>query len=102
MGYDPDETIGTMNVLDYVHPEDLSHVLEETEKALGEGGVATKRGRVPLQAQGRLVAVDGERGHLPARRPGGGGVVVTSRNVTERKIDKSFVKGLGGRSRTRP
>jgi PAS domain S-box-containing protein len=73
LGYDPDETIGTMNVLDHVHPEDLSHVLEETEKALGEGGVATKRGRVPLQAQGRLVAVDGERGHLPARRPIGGG-----------------------------
>jgi len=41
LGYDPEEAIGTMNVLDYVHPEDLSHVLEETEKALSEGGVAT-------------------------------------------------------------
>ena len=37
LGYDPDETIGTMNVLDHVHSEDLPHVLEETEKALAKG-----------------------------------------------------------------
>ena len=47
LGYDPDEATGKMNVLDHVHPED-------------------QRGRVPLPSQGRLVAVDGERGHLPA------------------------------------
>ena len=41
LGYDPDRAIGTMNVLDHVHPEDLAHVLEETEKALSEGGVIT-------------------------------------------------------------
>jgi PAS domain S-box-containing protein len=66
LGYDPDETIGTMNVLDHVHSEDLPHVLEETEKALAKG-CRYQQGRVPLQAQGRLVGVDGERGHLPAR-----------------------------------
>ena len=27
LGYDLDETIGTMNVLDHVHSEDLPHVL---------------------------------------------------------------------------
>jgi len=37
LGYDPKEEIGKMNVLEYVHPEDLPHVLEETEKALSEG-----------------------------------------------------------------
>ncbi len=37
LGYDPQEDVG-MNVLDHVHPEDLSHVLEETEKALSEEG----------------------------------------------------------------
>ena len=47
LGYDPDRAIGTMNVLDYVHPEDLP--------------------------QGRLVAVDGERWHIPAGRPCGRG-----------------------------
>ena len=39
LGYDPDEAIGTMNVLDHVHPDDLAHVLEETEKALGKGAL---------------------------------------------------------------
>jgi PAS domain S-box-containing protein len=38
LGYDPDGAIGKMNVLDHVHPEDLGHVLEETEGALAEGG----------------------------------------------------------------
>ena len=41
LGYDPDRAVGTMNVLDHIHPEDLAHVLEETEKALSEGGVIT-------------------------------------------------------------
>ena len=35
LGYDPEETVG-MNVLDYVHPEDLSHILEETRKAMSD------------------------------------------------------------------
>ena len=43
LSYDLDEAIGTMNVLDHVHPEDLSHVLEETEKALSEGGITSNR-----------------------------------------------------------
>ena len=29
-GHDPEEAVGTMNVLDHVHPDDLGHVLEET------------------------------------------------------------------------
>ena len=41
LGYDPEEEIGTMNVIDYVHPEDHPHVLEETGKALSEGDIAT-------------------------------------------------------------
>src|SRR5918997_6214960 len=38
LGYDSEEAIG-MNVLKHVHPDDLPHVLEETEKALRETGV---------------------------------------------------------------
>jgi PAS domain-containing protein len=30
LSYNLDEAIGTMNVLDHVHPDDLAHVLEET------------------------------------------------------------------------
>ena len=41
LGYAPEEVVGKMNVLDYVHPDDLPHVLEATEKALSAGGVAT-------------------------------------------------------------
>ena len=37
LSYDSEEAIGTMNVFDHVHPDDLPHVLEETEKALSEG-----------------------------------------------------------------
>ncbi len=41
LGYDPAEAVGTMNVFDHVHPEDLAQVLEETEKALSAEGVGT-------------------------------------------------------------
>ena len=43
LGYDPEEAVGTMNVLDYVHPDDLGLVREETEKALAEGGIAKNK-----------------------------------------------------------
>jgi PAS domain S-box-containing protein len=43
LGYDLEEAVGTMNVLDYVHPDDLGLVREETEKALAEGGTVTNR-----------------------------------------------------------
>ena len=42
-GYDPGEAVGTMNVLDYVHPDDLPRLLEKTEEALSEGGVGTNK-----------------------------------------------------------
>jgi PAS domain-containing protein len=38
LGYTPEEIVGKMNVIDHVHPDDLPHVLEETEKALSAGG----------------------------------------------------------------
>jgi PAS domain S-box-containing protein len=41
LGHDLEEAIGTMNVLDHVHPDDLPRVLEETEKALAKRGVVT-------------------------------------------------------------
>jgi len=85
LGYDPDEAIGTMNVLDHVHPEDLAHVLEETEEALSEGGVVTN------EAEYRFRHKDGSwrwvesLGTYLLDDPAVGGVVVVSRDVTERK-----------------
>jgi PAS domain S-box-containing protein len=43
LGYDPEEAVGTMNVLDHVHPDDLPQVLGEREKALSEGASSRTR-----------------------------------------------------------
>jgi PAS domain S-box-containing protein len=85
LGYDPEGAIGTTNVLDYVHPDDLPHVLEETEEALSKGGVTTNK------AEYRFRHRDGSWRWLESvgtyllDDPHVGGVVVTSRDVTERK-----------------
>jgi PAS domain S-box-containing protein len=85
LSYDSKEAIGTMNVLDYVHPDDRPHVLEETEKALSEGGITTN------QVEYRFRHKDGSWrwmesvGTYLLDDPAVRGVVVTSRDVTERK-----------------
>jgi diguanylate cyclase (GGDEF)-like protein/PAS domain S-box-containing protein len=85
LSYDSKEAMGTMNVLDYVHPDDLPHVLEETEKALSEGGITTN------QVEYRFRHKDGSWrwiesvGTYLLDDPAVGGVVVISRDVTERK-----------------
>jgi PAS domain S-box-containing protein len=84
LGYDPEQAVGTMNVLDHVHPDDLAHVLEETEEALAKGGVVTN------EAEYRFRRKDGSWrwmqsvGTYLIDDPAVGGVVV-SRDVTERK-----------------
>src|ERR687893_191626 len=85
LGYDPDQAIGAMNVLDHVHPDDLAHVLEETEKALDKGGIVTN------EAEYRFRRKDGSWlwiqsvGTYLLDDPAVNGVVVASRDVTERK-----------------
>ncbi|HZF58928.1 MAG TPA: PAS domain S-box protein, partial [Rubrobacter sp.] len=92
LGYDPEQAVGKMNVLDHVHPEDLTHVLEETEKALAEGGVATN------EAEYRFRHRDGSwrwmesLGTYLLDDPAVGGVVVTSRDVTRRKEAEERLK----------
>jgi len=41
LGYDPEEMVGTMNVLDHVHPEDLPRVLKEWEELPSKEGRKT-------------------------------------------------------------
>ncbi len=85
LGYDPGEAAGAMNVLDHVHPDDLPHVLEETEEAIAEGGVATNRAEYRFRhADGSWRWVESLGTYLlddPAVR----GVVVSSRVDTARK-----------------
>jgi diguanylate cyclase (GGDEF)-like protein/PAS domain S-box-containing protein len=85
LGHDPEEAVGVMNVLDYVHPDDLPHVLEDTEKALSEGGVVTNEAKYRFRhADGSWRWVESVGTYL-LDDPHVGGVVVTSRDVTERK-----------------
>ncbi len=92
LGYDPDEAIGKMNVLDHVHPDDLSHVLEETEEALAEGGITTN------EAEYRFRRKDGSWRWMQSvgiyllDDPAVGGVVVVSRDVTERKESEEALR----------
>lgn len=84
MGYAPGEMIGD-NVLRYVHPDDLPLIVGETAKALREPGVARNA------ASYRFRHKDGSWRHVESTGtyllddPNVGGVVVVSRDVTERK-----------------
>jgi diguanylate cyclase (GGDEF)-like protein/PAS domain S-box-containing protein len=100
LGYDPGEEIGKMNVLEYVHPEDLPHVLEETEKALSEEGIATN------EAEYRFRHKDGSWrwmesvGTYLLDDPAVKGVVITSRDGTERKRTEEKLREAEERYRT--
>ena len=84
LGYAPDEVIGT-KVFDYVHPDDLSRVLQETEKTVtgeGEGtNVVEYRFR---HKDGSWRWMEGVGTYLPDD-PAVRGIVVNARDVTERK-----------------
>lgn len=85
LGYTPEEVVGKMNVLDHVHPDDLPHVLEETEKALAEGGIATNEAEYRFRhADGSWRWVESVGTYL-LDDPHVKGVVVQTRDVTERK-----------------
>src|SRR5215468_10230973 len=83
LGYDPAELLGR-SAFDFVHPEDVGEVLEQFSQALAQPGVAvpvTFRFRhrdghwVPLEAIGSNRLDD----------PNVQGVVVNSRDITERQ-----------------
>ena len=84
-GYDRQEAVDTMNVLDHVHSDDLSHVLEETEKAMAEGSgtgnVAEYRFRHKDGSWRWVESVGTYLTDDPTVR----GVVVTVRVIAERK-----------------
>jgi diguanylate cyclase (GGDEF)-like protein/PAS domain S-box-containing protein len=100
LGYDSKEAIGTMNVLEHVHPDDLPHVLEETEKALSEGGTATNKAEFRFRHKdGSWRWIESVGTYLPDD-PAVRGVVVISRDVTERKRAEEALGDAEQRYRT--
>ena len=96
LGYDPEEVVGTMNVLDYVHPDDLELVREETEKALAEGGTATNKVEYRFRhADGSWRWVESVGTYL-SDDPAVGGVVVNVRDVTERRETEERLRFQSG------
>src|SRR5215213_7698698 len=83
LGYRPEELIGT-NAFNYIHPDDVEQVLSVFAQTLKTGGVG------PL-VEFRFRHADGSWRHLEAvgnslvEDPNVRGVVVNSRDITERK-----------------
>jgi len=85
LGYDTEEVVGKMNVLEYVHPDDLPHVLEETEKAVSAGGVATNKAEYRFRHKDGSWQWVESAGTYLLDDPHVKGVVVQTRDITERK-----------------
>jgi diguanylate cyclase (GGDEF)-like protein/PAS domain S-box-containing protein len=100
LGYDSKEAIGTMNVLDHVHPDDLPHVLEETEKALSEGGITTNKAEYRFRHKDGSWRWMESVGTYLLDDPAVRGVVVISRDVTERKEAEEKLRQAEQRYRT--
>ena len=84
LGYDPEEAVG-MNVLDYVHPDDLPRVVEETERTMGDGGVGRNVSEYRFRhADGSWRYIEAAGAYL-LDDPAVGGVVINARDVTQRK-----------------
>lgn len=90
-GYDPGEAVASgMNVLEYVHPEDLPRVVEDTRRTLAglaEGGEEPP-GHVTeyrfLRADGTYCWIEGIGTYL-LDQPGVEGVIVHAREITARR-----------------
>ena len=85
LGHDPGDAVGTMNVLDHVHPEDLPHVQEATQRALSGKGVVTNRVEYRFRHKDGSWRWVESLGTYLLDDPHVKGVVVASRDVTERK-----------------
>lgn len=94
-GYDPGEAVASgMNVLEYVHPDDLPQVLEDTERTLkalnaaGTGGACPPLGHTTEYrfrcADGTYRWIEGVGSYL-LDEPGVEGVIIHARDITERR-----------------
>jgi diguanylate cyclase (GGDEF)-like protein/PAS domain S-box-containing protein len=99
LGYDPEKVVG-MNVLEYVHPDDLPHVLEEIEKVVSEVGIASNK------TEYRFRHMDGSwrwmesMGTYLLDDPSVNGIMVISREITKRKESEERLRRAEERYRT--
>ncbi|MGI8910610.1 MAG: PAS domain S-box protein [Rubrobacteraceae bacterium] len=93
LGYDPSEAVG-MNVLDYVHPEDLPHVLEETEKALDTPGTARNAAEYRFRHKDGSWRWIESSGTYLLDEPGIEGVLINERDITGRKTREARLRLL--------
>lgn len=111
-GYDPEEAaVSEMNVLEYVHPEDVPKVAQGTEAALAELEAIRERGGDSVaeapsnrteyrfrHADGSWCYVEGVGTYL-LDDPEVGGVVINVRDVTSRKEAEARLQESERRSR---
>jgi PAS domain S-box-containing protein len=92
LGYDPEELVGK-NAFDYVHPEDVEQVLRLFADSLGEGAETASEEFRFRHADGSWRYLESVGNNL-TRDPGIRGVVVNTRDVTERKKAEEEMEGL--------
>jgi PAS domain S-box-containing protein len=83
LGYAPNEIIGK-RAYDFVHPDDLPKVLETAAKAFKKKTATTFESRVK-NADGKYMLLEGTGKPLVDKEGNVTGVVMTSRDITERK-----------------
>jgi diguanylate cyclase (GGDEF)-like protein/PAS domain S-box-containing protein len=99
LGYDPEKVVG-MNVLEYVHPDDLPHVLEETEKVLSEGSIASNKAEYRFRHKDGSWRWMESMGTYLLDDPSVNGIVAISRDITNRKESEERLRRAEERYRT--
>jgi PAS domain S-box-containing protein len=97
LGYEPSEMIGK-SVYDFVHPDDLARAMKAAEKAFKDNSGGKMEVRV-RRADGSYVLSEGIGKILTDENGQFTGVVLTSRDITERKRIEQTLKQSEGKYR---
>ena len=98
LGYLPEEVVGH-SFYDYVHPEDVEQVTERFYRLLQESGASALFEVRVRHADGTWRCVEGVGSNL-LDDPGVGGIVINSRDISERKETEGKLREVQERYRT--